>query len=148
LITPLCAIAATIYVYPTPSSVSTGSPPGTFANTQARLLEAEFKSRKQEILDSHPGAHFIREENIRLPQGDKTHSGMMATFEFEGIFGGQDNALSSNLYLFWYVEGEWIIKYRFTYSKNVDALKEIEGFMKGLKWPPKAPNLSPNKNTH
>jgi hypothetical protein len=134
LITPVCTIAATIYVYPTPSSVSTGSPPGTIANTRARLLEAEFKTRKQEILNSHPGARLIQEENIRLPQGAKTYSGMMATFEFEGIFGGQNSALLSNLYLFCDVEGEWIIKYRFTYPKNVDASKEIEGFMKSLKW--------------
>ncbi len=134
LITSLCAIAATIYVYPPPSSVSTGSPPGTLANTRATLSEAEFKTRKQEILNSHPGARLLQEENIKLLQGAKTYSGRMATFEFEGIFGGQDNALLSNLYLFCYVEGEWIIKYRFTYPKNVDASKEIEGFMKSLKW--------------
>jgi len=134
LITSTCAIAATIYVYPTPSPVSTGAPPETIANTRARLLEAEFTTRKQEILDSHPGARLIQEENIGLPQRGKTYSGMMATFEFEGIFGGQDNALLSNLYLFCNVDGEWIIKYRFTYPKNVNASKEIEGFMKSLKW--------------
>lgn len=134
LITPLCAIAATVYVYPAPSSVSTGSPPGTIPNTRARLSQNEFNTRKQEILDSHSGARLIQEKGIRLLQGAKTYSGMMATFEFEDIFGGQDKLLLSDLYLFCYVEGDWIIKYRFTYPKNIEASKEIENFMRNLKW--------------
>lgn len=134
LITPLCAIAATLYVYPAPSSVSTGSPPGTIPNTQARLLQNEFQTRKREISDSHPGARLIQEKEIRLLQGVKLYSGMVATFEFEDVFGGQTEVLSSDLYLFCYGQGEWIIKYRFTYPKNVNASKEIEDFMRNLKW--------------
>jgi len=127
-------VAVTVYVYPAPSLVSIGSPPEVVALARARLAKGEFEARKREVLQAHPGARLVEETEVSLPQGVWTYSGRMATFEYEGVFAFQGQALRSQVYLFNYVGGKWAIKYRFTHPKRFDATKEIEAFMQNLQW--------------
>jgi len=134
LFAPPRVIAATVYVYPAPPLVSIGSPPEVVATARANLCQREFESRKQEILQSHPGAKLIEERAVSVVRAGGTHSGRMAAFEYEDIFAHQRQPVAARVYLFCYVGGKWVVKYRFSYPKSFDASKDIEDFMRSLSW--------------
>lgn len=69
-----------------------------------------------------------------MSQGRTTYSGRMAAYEFEDFFAGKRQTVRSEVYLFSYVGGTWMIKYRFTCPKSFDGLKQIEAFMHSLQW--------------
>lgn len=58
----------------------------------------------------------------------------MATFEYDDLFAGQQQALRSELYVFCYVGEKWAFEYRFTSPKSVDATATISAFMAALPW--------------
>jgi hypothetical protein len=134
LVAPPRAVAATVYVYPAPPLVSIGSPQEVVATARANLCQREFETRKQEVLQSHAGAKLVEERAISLVQAGETRSGRMAAFEYEDVFAHQRQAVAARVYLFCYVGGKWVVKYRFSYPKSFDATKEIEEFMRSLSW--------------
>lgn len=134
LFAPPRTIVATMYVYPAPKVVSIGSPPSVIAVAQDIAAKGEFESRKQEIMIAHPGAIIIEEKDVSLVQAGKTQLGKMATFQYEDVFLNKSQTVEGRVYLFCYVSGNWIIKYRFSYPKSFDATKDIDDFMQGLSW--------------
>lgn len=127
-------VTATVYVYPAPRVTSIGSPAHVVTLARRMAAQREFDIRKREILDSHTNTRVIQEDDALLPQGGSTYQGRKARFEFEDTFRGRRLPLSSELYLFTFVEDRWTIKYRFTYPKAVDASAEIQAFMRNLPW--------------
>jgi hypothetical protein len=127
-------IAATVYVYPAPSLVSIGSPPGVVASARATLCQSEFERGKREVLGAHAGGRLLGEKDVVLLQGGTNFSGRAATFEYDGLFAGQHQPVSSELYVFCYIGGSWTIKYRFTYARTFDATEAISAFMRTLSW--------------
>ena len=134
LFDPLRAIAATVYVYPAPRVVSIASPPDVVAKAKDIAAKGEFERRKQEILQAHSGAKLIQEKDISLVQTGATRLGRMARFESEDVFANKRQAVEGQVYLFCYVNGDWVIKYRFSYPKSFDAAKDIDDFMRDLSW--------------
>jgi hypothetical protein len=134
LVTPSHRIAATVYVYPSPSLTSIGSPPDVVAGARARLAEGEFEARKQEIRQAHPGAILVQQREMSRTQSGQSHAGKFAIFEYEEVFAGSRTRLRSRLYLFCYVGGKWTVKYRFTHPKSEDADREIQGFIEKWSW--------------
>ena len=106
---------ATVYVYPARPVASAGSPPELVALTQALAENQEFEVRKQEILRAHPDARLLDEHNVDAPVPDAPLFGGFALFELEDTFGGQRQKLHSEIDLFSYARGDWVVKYRFTY---------------------------------
>src|SRR5262245_50828993 len=121
LVTPSHRIAATVYVYPSPSLTSIGSPPDVVAGARAHLTEAEFQRRKQEIQQAHPGAVLVEQRGISRAEGVQTYAGRLAVFEYEEVYAGSRMPVRSRLCLFCYVGGKWTVKYRFTHPKSEDA---------------------------
>lgn len=131
-------MAATVYVYPSPSLTSIGSPPEVVEGARAQLTENEFEGRKLEILRAHPGAKLIEERNTTRTESGQSFPGKLAIFEFEEAFAGSRTPVRSHLCLFCYVGGKWTVKYRFTHPKAVDGDKEIQEFIRRLSWYGKA----------
>ena len=125
-------MAATVYVYPSPSLTTIGSPPEVVAGARARLTENEFENRKQEILRAHPGAKLIEQRDTTQSESGEHHPGKLAVFEYEDLFAGSKTSVRSHLYLFCYIGSKWTIKYRFTHPKAVDGDKEIQEFIQSL----------------
>src|SRR5262249_5914122 len=126
-------IAATVYVYPAPSLTSIGSSESVVAEERARLMEREFNARKREVLSVTPDARLVAEGETILRQGRMSYAGRRAEFVLERVFSGQRQRLGSELYIFGYVGGEWIVKYRFTYPVALDAADHIAVLMRDLK---------------
>jgi hypothetical protein len=127
-------IAATVYVYPAPSLLSIGSPTNTVASARVILTNREFEARKQEILHAHPGGKLMEDTEISIPIGGATRVGRIANFEYEHNFAGQYQMVRSHLCMFNFVGGEWALKYRITYPKNLETTSEIDALLQGIPW--------------
>jgi hypothetical protein len=134
LVTSSHRVAATVYVYPSPSLTSIGSPPEVVARARAHLADSEFERRKQEIQHAHPGAVMVEQRDISRAESGKQYAGKLAVFEFDDAFGDSKVPVRSRLYLFCYVGGYWTVKYRFTHPKSENADREIEEFIQKWSW--------------
>jgi len=129
------AVAATIYVYPSPSIVSIGSPANVVESARSTLCQNEYEARKREVLGAHPGANLLTEDVIGSPNNGVAASGKSATFEYEEIFAGVRQPIHSRLDMFCYIGGKWTVKYRFTYPAAFDAKQELDMFIEKVPWP-------------
>ena len=127
-------IAATVYVYPAPHVASIGSTAEVIAGARARLAEDEFQRRINEIIHAHPGAVPIHQRDVSRSANGKSYPGKCVVFEYEDVFAGARMPVRSHLYLFCYVDGKWVVKYRFTHPKSEDAEKEIADFIEKWSW--------------
>jgi hypothetical protein len=93
---------------------------------------AASKMRQREIMGAHPDAKMLNEGNAKLQQGSESCAGRKATFAFEQVFARKQQRVGSELYVFGFVGGEWIVKYRFTYPGDLDAANRIAAFMRDL----------------
>lgn len=132
LFIPSRIVAATFYVFPAPQIVSIGSPPNVVDTAKEITANNQFENTKQSILQDHPRAKLLDENDTSLLQVGVNQLGKMATFEQEDIFANKRQLVQSQLYLFCYADSNWSIKYRFSYPKSFDATKEIEDFMRSL----------------
>jgi hypothetical protein len=127
------SMLATLYVYPMPG--------GHVADqgAKARACQDEFQTRQRELVGARPGANLLRAgattppariENGRTPQ----LPGFAAAYSFEGTIFGQNQPLASELHVFCYVAGAWIVKYRMTAPDGPDAGPAFARFMATIRW--------------
>lgn len=111
-----------------------GSPPDVVAAAHALVRQGRFQRVKQEILQAHPGARLISEEETTLTQAGQRHKGMKAAVAFEDMFAHRFQPVRSYVSLF--DDGKWAIKYRITYPNDShDVVPEaINEFMNALAW--------------
>jgi hypothetical protein len=126
-------IAAMVYVYPVPGLASTNSSAPVPAAVRAGLMKREFEARKREILSVTPDARLVAEGDAVLRQGGASYTGRKAEFMLERVFSGKRRRLASELYIFCYVGGKWIVKYRFSYPAELDAADFIATLMRDLR---------------
>lgn len=129
------AVAATIYVYPSPSIVSIGSPVNVVESARATMCENEYEARKREIIGAHPGAKLLSEDVLASPNRGVIGAGKTATYEYEEVFAGVLQPLHSRLDMFCYIGGKWTVKYRFTYPAALDAKPDLAKFIETVPWP-------------
>lgn len=134
--TPLTEIDATVYVFPSPSLVSIGSPQNVIDDARATLCKAQFRGIQHEITTAHPDAVFVSEGDANLTQGDRVHDGHKAFYTLTNsqFFGRVNVASRSDAYVFCFVGGTWTVEYRFDYPVAFDASEEIANFMRDLIW--------------
>ena len=139
---PAAPVAATIYVYPAPPLISTGSPASVIAAARQRLCKGEFERRKAELAAAHPGAALVEEKDVLLQRGGRQVAGKRAIYDYEAQFGGKFTGpftgvrvpVSSQVYVFCYVGGKWAIQYRFTSPRAVGSSGVIASFLADLPW--------------
>lgn len=132
-------IAATVYVYPSPSIVSIGSSSHIVKTAQETLCLKEFDVRKWEISRAHPGAKLIQEKDVSSPVGRLGLPGKSAIFEYEDLFAGVRQSLLARVDLYCYVAGKWNVKYRFSYPATFNAMQDLSIFKEYLLWPEENP---------
>jgi hypothetical protein len=115
-------IAATVYVYPTPSQQT------------ADVLSREYASKKAEVFHGHSGVAVLSEIPVTVAQGGKKYSGKRAYFGYRDIFARTPQDLKSQLLVFH--DGPFFVEYRFTYPAGhaEQAEQEIERFIRAWSW--------------
>ena len=126
-------IAAMVYVYPAPGLASTASAGTVPPAARADLMRREFEARKREILSIMPDATLVAEGDAVLRQGAVSYAGRKAEFRLERVFSGKRRRLASELYVFGYVGGKWIVKYRFSHPAELDVANLIAALMRDLR---------------
>ena len=119
-------IAATVYIYPSPSITSIGSPASVIETAQTHLCNQEFGAQQQEIIAAHPNAKKV---NSGVATSGSSVSGihnLSAHFEYEEIFASIRQPLFSELELSCYINDKWNVKYRVTYPKSLAVEHEIQ----------------------
>jgi hypothetical protein len=96
-------------------------------------MKREFEARKREILSIMPDATLVSEGDAVLRQGAVTYTGRKAEFMLERVFSGKRRRLASELDIFGYLGGKWIVKYRFSHPAELDAPNLIAAFMRDLR---------------
>lgn len=139
LLSMAVSVAADVDVYPAPHLVTAGLPSEMVAAARENLSQQEFESRRRGIMSSHPDAVLVQERELSLPQSNNPFTGRMAVFEYEDVFSRQRQPLRSQLHLFCFAGGQWVITYQFLYPRNADASSEIETFLTNLPWTLKGP---------
>lgn len=77
---------------------------------------------------------MIEDTEISIPVGGTLRTGRMATFEYDEIFLGKNQALRSHLFIFNFVGGKWAIKFRISYPKHLEVTQEIDSILQGAPW--------------
>jgi hypothetical protein len=80
-----------------------------------------------------PDARLVAEGDAVLRQGAARFAGRKAEFMLERVFSGKRRRLASELYIFGYVGGKWIVKYRFSHPAELDAADLIATLMRDLR---------------
>lgn len=120
-------IAATIYVYPSPSITSIGSPPSVVQAARGQLCNQEFNARPQEIMAAHPNA---RPKDT--PGRSTNAASHYSLFEYEEVFANVRQPLLSELELSCYVNDKWTVKYRITYPRTLSVEREVQGLKRAI----------------
>ncbi len=113
-------VTVSVYVYPSPSIVSLGSPESVTKSAQATLCQQEFETTKQEIMAARTNASHLESDTSGGIQN------LLARFEYEEAFAGKQQRLSSILELSCYMDDQWNIKYRVTYPSSVEVQQELQ----------------------
>jgi hypothetical protein len=121
------AIAATTYVYPSPKLVSIGSPQHVIDHTRAKLSDDEFARSKQELQSAHPQAVLVSEGSFTTGSG---RSGLMAEYEYTGLFAGAVQPVKSRLYLLTYINGRWTVKHRITFPAGRPVQPKVDQYVR------------------
>ncbi len=131
---PAAPVAVTVYVYPSPTIHSFGSPASVVADARATLARGEFERVKNEIKQAHPGATLQSEaEAVRSSQGT-VRNGLTARFSYTDVFAGSLRPVRSLAYVDCYVGGSWTIKYRITYPAEADVAGLVDSFVHDFQW--------------
>lgn len=65
----------------------------------AQSIEAQYSSEKREILSVHSGSALLSERQSSIEKNGVTYQAFIATFQFDGVFAGQQQVISSQLVL-------------------------------------------------
>ncbi len=119
-------VSVTVYVYP--------MPPAEMKGAEAPSFDDVFKAAAREIEMLHSTATRVTQQPVTHRYGDNVCPGRMATYDYDGSFAGFQGAIRTHLYLFGPLDGTWLIKYRITHPKDVDASERIEEFIGQWTW--------------
>jgi hypothetical protein len=134
--TPGTEIGATVYVFPSPSLVSIGSPQNVIDGARAHLCDSQFLAVQNEIKGAHPDAVLVSQGDVTLTQADAAYKGHEAfyTLTNANFFGRHQVPSRSDVYVFCYAGGKWTVEYRIDYPVVHDANGAIADFMRSLTW--------------
>ncbi|WP_163836715.1 hypothetical protein [Spartinivicinus ruber] len=120
-------IAITLYSYPAQKVTSFGSPKEVIEVAKRHLFDNSYERSKQDVLYGHKNSKLITESEYILEQGDVENIGIHATFTYSEQFAGNQQTVTSHLYLFQIKD--MLLKYRITYPEHTNAEVEISEFI-------------------
>ncbi len=67
----------------------------------ARLSDTALQQQREEsqVTSAHPGAVLVSRKTLNVPRNGQNYAATLVTYEFDGVFAGQNQRLSSQLLL-------------------------------------------------
>jgi hypothetical protein len=127
--TPMHEINMTVYVFPSPSILSIGSPRSVVEDTRRQLCQGQYERVQQEVRGAHPDAVLVDKKGTSLTQAGIAYAGHFVSYDLTNakFFGRADVPSRSEAYLFCYVGGKWSVEYRIDYPRDFDAAERLPG---------------------
>lgn len=140
--TPSGRMRISAYVYPSPAAFFLvgedliDASGGTISTPDLRtkLCRQEMEWRKQELLTLHPAARLIREGAVEAPHNSTSVPGNIAVYETDDFINNKSGPVRSEIHIFCYVEGIWIVKYRVTPVQDGTSEAVLADFMRQVPW--------------
>ena len=112
-------VLVSVYIYPTSRSTS---------------IMHEFDKVKAEIVQTHPGANWLGDTEVKHIIGVETVQGKKVSYTYKTNFVKRNQRVLSYALLF--ARGKWFILYRITYPQlQHDAVhKEVTNFIQAIDW--------------
>ena len=107
-----------------------------FFPTRGDSLEEDVEIAIRDVTSQHEEAEVGEAEDVEVTRHGKRHKGRRVRFKFTDTFGGKEQPLASELYLFPGAPGR-LVKYRITFpAADAGALqKKVDEFAKSFPWP-------------
>jgi hypothetical protein len=118
-------LVLTMYVYP---SRAVPGPRESFC----RQL---FQMTGQVIAMQHSGATRLETGAAPAASGAEPSLSHKSAYAFRTMFDGEERDVRSELYLYCFVGGDWLVKYRMTAPTSVDSADAVAEFIRSGPWP-------------
>lgn len=142
LMRPEGRLVLTVYVFPAPAPPSAGSP-GERAAAKASLCGAMFEGAREVIAGQHAGARATEVGGATPAAGVAPALSRRSVYAFRMRFNGAEQEVRSEVDLYCYVRGDWMVKYRVTSAMAVPAAAPIAEFIRTGPWPGRKPREAP-----
>lgn len=130
-------LLVTVYVYPA-SRLTAGASP-------AQQCEGEFRDVADAVTARNPTARQTDRQAAPAVADVEPSLTHRATFQMRANFAGEEQPVRSEAYLYCFVGGDWLVKYRATSDASFDASADIEAFIRAGPWPGRAAPPDPAK---
>lgn len=136
-------VLITVYIYPAPRIVAGPGGGDTAAVARASRCLAEFEGTNQAVARAHGGAQPLESGPAEAPAGVGAGLAHRSVFRLRANFDNRMQDIRSEAWLYCYVGGDWLVKYRASSSEGMDATADIEAFIAQGPWPGRAPAAEP-----
>lgn len=126
---PAGRLRLSVYIYPAPP-VSPGQ--------RRQVCGQIFTFVGQAIEQQYDGATLIEQGAAPVVPGVDAGLALWSVHRFRGDVGNGPEQLRSESYLYCYVGGNWLVKFRASSPVGYDARRDIESFIAASPWPGRA----------
>jgi hypothetical protein len=119
-------VLITVYIYPAPPAAPAG---------RAAQCRNQFDQAQQALTFQHKEARAVEQGAAPPMDGVEPDLGHRSVFRFRTVFGSTEEDVRSEVRLYCYVGGDWLVKYRVTAHASLDAGAAIESFVRVGPWP-------------
>ena len=128
-------LVLTIYIYPAARLASAPGSGQAADIARAQLCRAEFDGVQQVISRQYRDVSLIENGPAPAIAGVEPQLSHKSVHRLEARFGADVQQVRSETYLYCFVGGDWLVKYRATSHLDLDATSAVETFIRSGPWP-------------
>jgi hypothetical protein len=122
-------VLVTVYVYPAPPAARAA---------RRRHCRDQFDQAQAAVATQFGDAAIVEQGAAPAMAGARRELGHRSVLRFRTMFGTEVQDVRSEVRLYCYVGGDWLVKYRATWNASLDAAAAIEAFVRAGPWPGRA----------
>src|SRR4029453_1494688 len=107
------------------------------------VCDREFQDVRAVIAQQHKDAEIAEEGGSPAIAGVAPELMHRTVYNFRDSFSGEIRELRSEVDLYCYVGGRWLVKYRAPSNVDFDVTRDIEQFIRRGPWPGRTPQVEP-----
>jgi hypothetical protein len=131
---PAGTMVMTVYIYP-------ATPAAAGGRTQS--CDREFEEVRQAIREQYKDAELTEDGAAPAVDGVAGPLGRRSVYRLVAPFAGEAQPVRSEVDLYCYVGGDWLVKYRATSPAALDAAGAVEQFIRSGPWPGRGAPVDP-----
>lgn len=127
LATPAGRLLITVYIYPAAAASASAD--------RASKCNREFAAANLAVSSQHGNAAPVERGAARAAEGVDPGLGHRSVYRFASPFDDRVQEIRSEIHLYCYVAGDWLVKYRVSAPAAVETSGPVEDFIRSGPWP-------------